>query len=140
MAKPKPVFDQKIARLVTKLAKTGCTTYEIATHLEINEMLIRKNGMYRQAWEKGKALGGITVKSSYFNMATSEKDWGATKHYLATQCNIVEPKDVEINNIISGLTPEQLEKLKDGSIFNTENNNVVIYEVPDNNRIKKDDG
>ena len=97
---------------------------------------MRPNEMYRAAWEKGKARGKANVKSSYYNMATSEKDWLATKHYLATQCGIVEPKDIEINNIINSLTQDQLDKLKDGSLFNNDSN-IVVY-VPENGRIKDD--
>ena len=139
MPKPKPVYSQKMASQIEQMAARCVRVDEIAKILGINECLLRPNALYREAWEKGKALGSMNVKNTYFKMATSGKDWGATKHYLATQCDIIEPRapETEVNNIIGSLSDDQIKMLKDGSLFN--NAAKIVAYIPDNGRLKKDD-
>jgi len=139
MSKPKPVFDKKTAEQIEELAARCVRVDEISKILGINEQFLRPNGMYRESWELGKAKGSMNVKNTYFKMATSGKDWPATKHYLATQCDIIEPKalETEVNNIIGSLSEDQIKMLKEGSIFN--NAAKIVAYIPDNGRLKKDD-
>jgi hypothetical protein len=138
MPKPKPVYCEKIAIQIEKMAARCVRVDEIAKIIGINECLLRPNALYREAWEKGKSLGSMNVKNTYFKMATSGKDWGATKHYLATQCDIIEPRapENEVNNIIGSLSEDQIKMLKDKSLFN--NAAKIVAYIPDNGRLKKD--
>lgn len=138
MPKPKPIYSNKVASQIERMAARCVRVDEIAKILDISEALLRPNGLYRKDWEKGKALGSMNVKSTYFKMATSGKDWGATKHYLATQCDIIEPRatETEVNNIIGSLSEDQIKMLKDGKLFN--NAAKIVAYIPDNGRLKED--
>lgn len=90
----KKKYSKKIGKQVAIYSGLGCNREDIAYFIDgvvVNNL--NKGELYREDWEKGKAIAKYKVRNAYFQMATSGKHWLATKHYLATQLNIVEPKD-----------------------------------------------
>ena len=94
MARPKKEYDSKTAQIVENLSAyigNKDTANEILP--EISKRDLNVNGLYRSEWQRGKALGKYKVQSAYMKMAASGKCWPATKHFLASQCGIIEPKE-----------------------------------------------
>ena len=108
-------YDAKIAHTIRSLAAYACGMRMIVAVIDdITKYDLDPDGMYRKDWEKGKEEGKAKVHNTYFKMATSGKSWAATKHFLATQCNIVEPKEVVIETAkpdLSHLTTAQLAQI-----------------------------
>ena len=79
----------------------------------ITEHDLKPGGLYRDAWERGRAKGDGKVFKTYSKMATSGDCWQATRHYLATQCNVTEKVVIDNTATIdmSSFTDEQIEKI-----------------------------
>ena len=91
------IYDEKTANTIRSLAAYACGMRMIVAVIDdITKYDLDPNGMYRKDWEKGKEEGKAKVHHTYFKMATSGKSWAATKHFLATQSNIVEPREIKI--------------------------------------------
>lgn len=93
MARPKKEYDAEFARSVEAMAAYG-VSQKIITELlpDVGKRDLDPDGLYRKDWESGKHKGTCKVFNAYFKMASNGKCWNATKHYLATQHHIVEPK------------------------------------------------
>ncbi len=81
---------------IEKLAASGVNQKEIAIEMGFSHPLFQSNKKIRTAWEKGNNSLKLSVKASYIKLVKSSECWPAMKHFLATQCNMVEPKTPEI--------------------------------------------
>ena len=100
MARPKKEYDPKTAQIVENLSACIGNMSMITEILpDISQRDLNVNGLYRSEWQRGKELGRYKVHSAYMKMAASGKCWPATKHFLATQSGIIEPKEPLQENV-----------------------------------------
>ena len=113
----KKEYNDKTAQSIEAMAACCCGQKMITTVLpDVIKDDLEPEGLYRQAWEQGKEKGKYKVLNTYFKMATSGKSWPAVKHFLATQCNIIERTEniiADKHPDVSGLTDAQLKALID---------------------------
>jgi len=87
----------KFLKSIEDLARKCCRQEDIAIKMGFSKPMFVHNKKIREAWEKGRADLNISVLSNYARNVTSEKpDFKYHKHFLATQCGIIEPKEEKI--------------------------------------------
>lgn len=92
----KKKYYPPIGKLVEAMAAANFTQKRISELVpDVGRSdLDTKGGLYRADWQRGLSLGSGQVVNAYLKMASSGKCWPATKFWLATKGEIIEPKEV----------------------------------------------
>lgn len=91
MPKPKKEFTEKEINQIRDMAGYGLTQENICIVIGFSRPLFR-NKEVKAAFNTGKSIASSKVHQTFFEMATSGKDWNATKLWLSRYEKITDPK------------------------------------------------
>ena len=94
----KKVYNKTIGKYVIAMAAAGVPQEKIVDRIDgiTRNDIDRKTSLYRKDWQLGRTTLAVEVCSAYAKQAKSGKCWSATKHFMACEFGIIEPKAPEV--------------------------------------------
>lgn len=94
----KKEYNETIGRYVIAMAAAGVSQEKIVDRIDgiTRNDIDRKTSLYRKDWQLGRTTLAVEACSAYAKQVRSGKCWSATKHFMACEFGIIEPKAPEV--------------------------------------------
>ena len=83
----------KLLKKITEMAADCASQHVIAGCLGFSTHRFQETSVIREAWLNGHTQLKADVLKSYAELVKSGECWAAMKHFLAINCDMVEPKE-----------------------------------------------